>query len=113
MGAFLGAQALLEIFFYSVIVGAIMGILMVIATGRLRLMLSNMWSIVKGMVLMIFYRTKNFSFTPDDSKASYIPFAVAIFFGALLTITDHLYGQPGIMIAYFSKLGEVFPAMAP
>ncbi len=113
VGAFLGAQALLEIFFYAVLVGAIMGILMVIATGRLRLMLTNIWSILKGMFLMIFYRTKNFAFTPDDSKASYVPFAVAIFFGTLLTISDHLYDQPGIMIAYFSKLGVFFPSIAP
>ncbi len=105
VGAFLGARALFEVFFYSVFAGFALGLIMSLFTGYLFTLLKRIWRLLKGYILMLVYRTKNFKPTLEEDERSKLPFAFAIFIGAILTVTEHLYGWPGLLTWYLDGFG--------
>lgn len=104
--AFLGLRGLMAVGFYSVLVGAIAGICVQAFSGRLLFMLKRLWKMLKGLLYSVAYKDRNLMYTIDaEDKSTYIPFAPAIFMGALLAYTDLAYGLPGLMVYYFKKVG--------
>lgn len=105
VGAFAGGKALLEISFYAVFAGFFMGILMSLMNGYLRIMLARLWRLLKGYFLMLVYRTRNLEPQLEEDERSKLPFAVAIFLGGILVVTEHLYGWPGLLTWYATSMG--------
>ncbi len=105
VGAFAGGKALLEVFFYAVFAGFFMGILMSLKNGYLRVMLGRLWRLIKGYALMLIYQSKNLEPKLEEDERSKLPFAVAIFMGGVLVVTEHLYGWPGLLTWYATSLG--------
>lgn len=105
VSAFLGASGLFAIGFYSVLVGALAGILVQLFSGRLLKMFRRLWKMIKGVAYSTALRDRSLMHKLDDDKSTYIPFAPAIFMGGVLTYTDIVYGLPGLMVHYFSRLG--------
>lgn len=106
--SFLGASGLFAIGFYSVLVAAVGGIIVQAVSGRLLKMCRRLWKMLKGIAYSTALRDRSLMHQMDDDKSTYIPFAPAIFVGAILTYTDIVYGLPGLMVTYFSKLGIAF-----
>lgn len=105
VGAFAGGKALLEVSFYAVFAGFFLGLFMSLKNGYLRIMLARLWRLLKGYVLMLLYRSKNLEPKLEPDERSKIPFAIAIFVGGILVVTEHLYGLPGLLTWYASSLG--------
>lgn len=105
VGAFAGGKALLEVSFYAVFAGFFLGLFMSLKNGYLRVMLTRLWRLLKGYLLMLLYRSRNFEPTLEEDERSKIPFAIAIFVGGILVVTEHLYGLPGLLSWYASSLG--------
>lgn len=105
VGAALGGRGLFEVFFYAALVGFFMGIFMALWKGYLRELLGRVWSLIKGYALSIAYQTKNLKPSLEEDERSKIPFAVAIFLGAALTYSDHVWHVPGVLRWYMANLG--------
>jgi len=105
VAAFLGMRGVAEVFFYSAFVGAALGILMSLATGRMLKVLKRIWFMLRNFFLRLVTSSKNFSVKLDEAENTYIPFAIAIFIGSALVATEHLYAWPGWMTYYFDKMG--------
>ena len=105
VGAFAGGRALLEVFFYAVFAGFFLGLAMSLKNGYIKILFKRLWRLIKGYALMLFYRTRNLEPVLEPDERSKIPFAVAIFVGGLLVVTEHLYGLPGLLTWYAESLG--------
>lgn len=105
IGAFVGGRGLFEIFFYSVFTGFFIGILMSLFNGYLKTLLKRIWYLIKGYVLMLVYRSANLKPELEEDERSKMPFAVAIFFGCVCTITEYTVGYPGLLKWYLKGIG--------
>lgn len=105
VAAFLGMRGLTEVVFYSVFVGGAIGILHSLFTGKLVKVFKRIWLVIKRAFLRIFYSTENFKVVLDEEENTYTPYAPAIMFATIFVYTDHVYGLPGWMIYYFTKIG--------
>ena len=108
VGAALGGRGLFEVFFYSTLVGFVFGVLSALGKGYLQQLFSRLWRLIKGYILLVVYRTKNFEPKLEEDERSKIPFAFAIFVGAALTLTEHVWGWPGLLKWYIQGLGMTF-----
>ena len=104
VGAFLGLRGLFEVFFYSVLAGLFIGLGITAANGFLRQMFQRVWHMIRDTMLMLIYRTKNLAPTFEPDERSKMPFAIAILAGGALTVTEHLWGWPGLLTWYMGKL---------
>ncbi|MFU8803584.1 MAG: A24 family peptidase [Bradymonadaceae bacterium] len=95
VGAFLGLKGLGEVFFYSVLCGSVLGLMMALFTGYLWEMFRRLFIFLRGLVRAAMYRTKNVAEPLEKDDRSHIPFAVAIFAGGILAWLDAFYGWPG------------------
>lgn len=105
VGAALGVQALGEITFYSVWVGAILGFGMAAVNGYLFVMLKRMWNYVRGWIRVLVYRQAMLKQTLEKDERNKVPYAIAILGGAILTYTDAAYQWPQFWDWYMSGLG--------
>lgn len=96
VGAFLGLQGLAEVSFYSVIVGAIGGLIVALFNGYLIDMMKRLWRFLRGLVRTFVYRSSVMAEKLEKDERSWIPFAIAIFFGGLFTWTDAVYQWPAL-----------------
>lgn len=94
VGAFLGFQGLAEVTFYSVLVGAVGGLIAATFNGYLLDMLKRMGRFLRGVFRTILYRSGVMLEKMERDERSWIPFAIAILFGGVFTWTDAMYGWP-------------------
>lgn len=97
VGAFLGLRGLGEVFFYSVLAGSVLGMLMALFNGYLWTMLKRMGRFLRGLVRTAIYGTTNMSEKLERDERSHMPFAVAIFVGGALAWVDAFHGWPGLL----------------
>jgi prepilin peptidase CpaA len=95
VGAFLGLQGLAQVFFYSVICGFALGMIMALFSGYLFEMFRRLFLFIRGLIRMVIYRTRNVASPLEKDQRSHMPFAVAIFAGGILAWLDAFYGWPG------------------
>ena len=96
VGAFLGMQGLGEVTFYSVLVGAVGGMIAALFNGYLWEMLQRIGRFLRGVYRMILYRDRIMMEKMEHDDRSWIPFAIAILFGGLFTWTDAVYAWPDL-----------------
>lgn len=94
VGAFLGGQGLAEVVFYSILAGAVGGLINATLNGYLIQMLRNMGRFFRSVYRMVVYRSSTMWEPFEKDERSWIPFAIAILGGGILTWTDAMYGQP-------------------
>lgn len=87
VGATLGPGALFEIFFYSVVVGFVAGVVLSLVNGYLWQLLARIGRYLKWLVLSATTRTNLTTDLEPDDRA-YLPFAVPVLLGAVLATTD-------------------------
>lgn len=104
-GAALGVQALGEITFYSVWVGALLGLGMAIANGYFFEMLKRMGRYVRGWFRVLVYRQAMLKQDLEKDERNKVPYAIAILGGAVLTYTDAAYQWPQFWDWYTTSLG--------
>lgn len=96
VGAFLGKLGLAEVTFYSVIAGAVGGLVAALFNGYLLEMLKRMGRWFRGLYRAAIYRTGVMYEKLERDERSWIPFAIAILVGGILTWTDAVYDWPGL-----------------
>lgn len=106
VGAFLGGQGLGEVTFYSVIVGAVGGLIAAAFNGYLVEMFQRLGRFLRGIYRMLLYRDKIMMEKMERDERSWIPFAIAILFGGILTWTDAVYGWPELW-AIFARAWQI------
>ncbi|MBA2661729.1 MAG: prepilin peptidase [Bradymonadaceae bacterium] len=97
VGAFLGIQGLGEIFFYSVLCGALLGLTMALINGYLWHMLKRMYVFLRGLVRSVMYSSTAVVEKLEKDPRSHIPFAVAIFAGGVLAWSDAFFAWPNLL----------------
>lgn len=106
VGAALGLSGLLQVAWYSVWVGAALGLALALFNGYLWVMLGNVYRYLRGVFRMIIYKTKMVREELDvDDERNKVPFAIAILGGVILTLTDALYKWPGFYDWYLRGIG--------
>ncbi|MEZ4458747.1 MAG: A24 family peptidase [bacterium] len=105
VGAALGVQALGEITFYSVWIGAILGLVMAIANGYLIEMLKKMGRYIRGWYRLIIYKQAVLKESLEKDERNKVPYAIAILGGAILTYTDAVYQWPQFWDWYTTGIG--------
>lgn len=96
VGAFLGTQGLAEVTFYSVIAGAVGGLVAAAFNGYLLDMAKRVGRFLRGIYRTLLYRSGVMAEKLERDERSWIPFAIAILFGGLFTWTDAAYQWPGL-----------------
>ncbi len=102
VGAFLGLKGLGAVFFYSVLCGAVLGLVMAAFNGYLWLMLKRMYFFLRGVLRGLMYGSKEVMEKLEKDSRSHIPFAVAIFAGGILVFTDAFYQWPNLLDHFLS-----------
>ena len=96
IGATLGPAALFEIFFYSVLVGFVMGICISLVNGYLWDLIKRIGRYLRSLFLTVATRTNLTQELETDDRA-YLPFAIPILVGALLAVSDIYFQWPLFM----------------
>ncbi len=96
VGAFLGWYSGFEVFFYSLLVGSIGGIVVSIFNGYFIQMLKNMYTILRSIVRVVIYRTGQLWEKPEFDERSWLPFSTWILIGTILTWTNAQHQWPGL-----------------
>lgn len=96
VGAFLGTGGLAEVTFYSVLAGAVGGLVAALFNGYLLEMLRRMGRWFRGLYRSAVYRTGVLYEKLERDERSWIPFAIAILVGGVLTWTDAFFDWPGL-----------------
>ena len=94
VGAFLGPQGLGEVTFYSVLAGAIGGLVASAFNGYLVEMFKSLGRFFRGIYRFILYKDAIMLEKLSRDERSWIPFAIAILVGGILTWTDAVYKWP-------------------
>ena len=105
VGAALGWVGLLEVTFYSIWVGAVMGLVMAAVNGYLWEMLKRMGRYLRGIARMVIYRTAMVKEDMERDERSKVPFAIAVLGGAILVYTDATLRFPEFWDWYIGMLG--------
>ena len=106
VGASLGMSTLLQVTFYSVWVGAILGLLLAASNGYIWIMFRNVGRYLRGVFRMIAYKTKAVKEELEvDDERNKVPFAIAIMGGVVLTFTDAFSHWPGFWQWYLEGIG--------
>ncbi len=105
VGAFLGLKGLGAVFFYSVLCGAVLGLIMAAINGYLWLMIKRMFLFIRGMIRAVMYKTQNVSEKLEKDARSHIPFAVAIFAGGIFAFSDAFYNWPNLLKFFLTIYG--------
>ena len=93
IGAFVGFSGLYEVFFYATLVGLVMGLTLSVANGYITELARRLWVVMQTLFFSITSRT-NLSAKLETDERAYLPFAIPIFFGVLLAMTDAYAGWP-------------------
>ena len=96
VGAFLGPAGLAEVTFYSVLAGAVGGLVAALFNGYLVEMFVRLGRWLRGVYRALVYRTGVMYEKLERDERSWIPFAIAILVGGILTWTDAAYAWPGL-----------------
>jgi prepilin peptidase CpaA len=96
VGAFLGKAGLAEVTFYSVLAGGVGGLIAATFNGYLWEMLKRLGRWFRSLYRAIVYRSKHMAEELERDERSWIPFAIAILAGGILTWTDAAYDWPGL-----------------
>lgn len=105
VAAFLGAGATFQVFFYSLFAGAAMGILISLFNGYFFALMRRTYALLKGWIHVIVYRTTALKPELEHDERFWLPYGISIFAGGIVTLTDHIYGTPGLFSAYFKEFG--------
>lgn len=105
VGSTLGVQALGEITFYSIWVGAVLGLVMAVANGYLWEMLRRMGRYLRGWYRVLVYKQAMLKETLEKDERNKVPYAIAILGGAILTYTDAVHKWPGFWDWYTTGIG--------
>lgn len=96
VGAGLGPAPLFHIFFYSLLVGMLMGISLSLINGYLGTLLKRIGGLVKGIFLSAVTRTNVMQAIETDERA-YLPFAIPILLAFVLACTDLYFEWPLVL----------------
>lgn len=96
VGAFLGKAGLAEVTFYSVLAGAVGGLIAALFNGYLWEMFKRLGRFFRGIYRSLAYRSGAMAEKLERDERSWIPFAIAIMVGGVLTYTDAVYRWPGL-----------------
>ncbi len=96
IGAALGPGPLFEIFFYSLIVGLVMGLSISLVNGYLFELLKRIGRFLKSIAFTVATGT-NVTGDLDTDDRAYLPFAIPIFVGAIFATTDAYLQWPMFM----------------
>lgn len=97
VGAFLGLDGEGAVFFYGVLSGAVLGLVMSLFNGYLLDLLKNLFRFIRGMVLMVVYRTANVRQDVQTDPRGKLPFAVPLLVGGGLAYSEAVTGWPGVV----------------
>lgn len=87
IGAALGPAPLFHVFFYSLVLGLVMGLSISLVNGYLLVLFKRIGIFLRSIFLSITTRTNLTSDLETDERA-YLPFAIPIFVGAVFAVTD-------------------------
>ncbi|RAL22178.1 hypothetical protein DL240_10000 [Lujinxingia litoralis] len=87
IGAFVGFSGLYEVIFYATLIGLLMGLTLSVANGYIVEMFRKMFRVLRSLLLSVTSRT-NLTESLEPDERAYLPFAIPIFFGVLLSTTD-------------------------
>lgn len=105
VAAFLGSAATFQVFFYAIFAGAAMGVLISLFNGFFLELVKRTWALIRGWFQVLLYRTAALKPELEHDERFWLPFGISIFAGGILTLTDHIYGTPGLFSLYFKELG--------
>jgi prepilin peptidase CpaA len=105
VGAFLGKAGLAEVTFYSVLAGGVGGLVSAAINGYLWQMLQRMGRWLRGIFRAVAYRSEQMAEKLERDDRSWIPFAIAILVGGIVTWTDATYGWPELWGIFASAWG--------
>ncbi len=108
IGLALGPAALYEIFFYAVLVGFIMGMALSLKNGYLIDLLKRLGRFIASIFVSMSTRT-NVTTSLETDERAYLPFAIPIFFGAILATTDAYLEWPMILDSVRQIMGQLGP----
>lgn len=97
VGAFLGLEGLGATFFYAVLAGAVLGVMMTIYNGYFRDMLIRLGRFLRGAFRMFLYKTTLLREDLETDPRSHIPFALPILAGGILAYVEAATGWPGLI----------------
>ncbi len=103
VGAFLGFLGLAQVTFYSVLAGAVGGLVVAAINGYLWDMLKRLGRFLRGIYRTIAYQSSVMTEKMERDERSWIPFAIAILFGGIFAWTDAVYRWPGLW-GYFARV---------
>lgn len=92
--AFVGGAGLVQIAFYGVLVGAVMGIVGALFNGYLWEMLRRIGRYLRGWVRAMNYGARELAEPMERDPRSMVPFAIALLTGAVLAYTEVALGWP-------------------
>lgn len=106
VGAALGTSGLMQVTWYAIWVGFVLGVALAAANGYLWVMMKNIGKYLRGFFRMIIYKTKMVKeeLVTDDERNK-VPFAIAILGGVIFTFTDAIYRWPGFWRWYLEGIG--------
>ena len=105
IGATLGLHALIVSVFYSIWIGAILGVGMAAVNGYLWEMIQRMGRYLRGWYRVFIYKQGFLKEPIEKDERNKVPFAVAILGGVACTYTEFALGWPGFWSWYVSSLG--------
>lgn len=106
VGAALGTGGLMQVAWYSVWVGFVLGVALAAANGYLWVMFKNIGRYLRGIFRSLIYKTKQVREKLEvDDERNKVPFAIAILGGVIFTFTDAVYKWPGFWRWYLEGLG--------
>jgi prepilin peptidase CpaA len=105
IGATLGVHTLLVSTFYSIWIGAILGLGMAAVNGYLWEMLKRMGRYIRGWYRVFVYKQALLKEPLEKDERNKVPFAVAIMGGVICAYTEFAHNTPGFWSWYVSALG--------
>ncbi|QED27843.1 prepilin peptidase [Microvenator marinus] len=105
LGATLGVHALVVTVFYSIWIGAILGLGMAAYNGYLWEMIKRMGRYLRGWYRVFVYKQAFLKEKLERDERNKVPFAVAILGGVATTYTEFALAWPGFWTWYVSSLG--------
>jgi prepilin peptidase CpaA len=95
VAAFLGLAGVGEVFFYAVLFGGVFGIVRSLFNGYLVEVFRRVGRLILGYFRAFVYQTPHLAAKLEFDERSWIPFAIAIFFGGLCVFLEHRFELNG------------------
>jgi prepilin peptidase CpaA len=89
VAAFLGLAGMGEVFFYAVLFGGVFGIVRSLFNGYIVELFRRLGHLIRGYFRALAYSTPHLATKLEHDERSWIPFAIAIFFGGICVFLEY------------------------